>query len=217
MSQTLSKRGREPEALADSIDVREAKRFLGEETDRFLDLLQLEQSLAEEEEDCAPSEELISGVMRSLEKEIAVTCRTSNLCSNSGDTSAASDTCGDHEGQTLDSDAGVDLSYLLDASDYELGIPPSTTLNLKDEDWLSRKETSEGLSEYPDLKYFCENWQFEDGFESYQQFALYEDAWNESQLQDYLNTDFICPGMLFDEDFSGLWRLETATTCNQVL
>jgi hypothetical protein len=46
MSQTLSKRGREPEALAHSNDVREAKRFQGEETDWFLDLLQLEQSVA---------------------------------------------------------------------------------------------------------------------------------------------------------------------------
>jgi hypothetical protein len=178
MPQTLRKRGREPKSLADSNDVQKPKRFPGEQTDRFLDLLQLDQSLAEEEEEYAPSEELVSGVMRSLEEEIASTCSTSYLPSNSGDTSAASDTCRDHEGQSLDSDAGGDLSFLLSASDYELGIPPNTTLDLKDEVCLSREDTSEGLSENPDLKYLSENWHFEDDFEIYQQFAIYEDAWN---------------------------------------
>lgn len=75
MPQTLRKRGREPESLADSNDVQKPKRFPGEQTDRFLDLLQLDQSLAEEEEEYAPSEELVSGVMRSLEEEIASTWR----------------------------------------------------------------------------------------------------------------------------------------------
>lgn len=126
------------------------------------------------------------------------------------DTSAASDTCRDHEGQSLDSDAGGDLSYLLSASDYELGIPLNTTLNLKDEVCLSREDTSEGLSENPDLKYLGENWHFEDDFEIYQQFAMYEDAWNESQVQDYLNADCGSPGKLFEGDFSETCRLETA-------
>ena len=192
MSQTLRKRSYEPEALVDFDDVREAKRFRGEEIDRFLDLLQLDQTVAEEEEESAPSEELVSEVMRSLEEEIAATCSSSYLASNEcANTSAASEICRDHEVQTLD--AGVDLSYLVDASDYELGILPSTTLDLKDEICVAPKETCEGLSENQN-KY----WDFKDGFESYQHFALYEDAWNEGLVQDYLNTDSISPRMLFD-------------------
>nr|ABK26546.1 unknown [Picea sitchensis] len=215
-SQTPRKRGREPEALPDSIDVPEPKRFHGEETDRFLQVLQLVKSVAdEEEEEYAPSDELVSGVMRKLEEEIAATRSTSILPSYSGDNAAASDIYRDHEGQTLDSDAGVYLSYLLNASDDELGIPPSSALDLKDEVYLCQKETSAGLSVNPDLKSLGENWQFEDDFENYQQLmslgmGLYEDAWNESQLQDYMNKDFISPGMLFDDDFSETWRPETA-------
>lgn len=203
MSQTLRKRSYEPEALVDSDGVREQKRLQGEETSRFLDLLQLEQTLAEEAEESATSEELVSELMRSLEEEIAATCSTAYLASNSADTSAASEICRDHEVQTLDSDTGVDLSYLVDASDYELGIQPSTTLDLKDEICLHPKETHEVLPENPNLKYVSENWDFEDYFESYQQFALYEDVWNERLVQDYLNTDCISPGMgmLFDGDF----------------
>jgi len=67
MSDTLRKRGRDSEAQPDSIDDREPKRFHGEETDRFLHLLQLDPTLAEdqEEEECAPSEELVNVVMKS--------------------------------------------------------------------------------------------------------------------------------------------------------
>lgn len=61
-----------------------------------------------------------------------------------------------------------------------------------------------------DLKSLCENWHFEDDFEFYQQFAVYEDAWDASQLEDYMNRDFISKGMLLDGDFSSAWRLETA-------
>jgi hypothetical protein len=150
--------------------------------------------------------------MRSLEEEIAATFSTSYLPSNYGDTSAASDICRDHEGQTLDSDTGVDLSYLLDASDYELGIPPSTAPDMKGEACLYRNETSASLSESPDLKSLAENCHFEGDFENYQHLiALYEDPWIASQLQDYMDTDCVSPGMLFDGDYS------EAGTCNQEL
>lgn len=205
MSQTLRKRSYEPEALVDSDGVREPKRFEGEETGRFLDLLQLDQTLAEEAEDSAPSEELVSEIMRSLEEEIAATCSTAHLASNSADTSAASVICRDHEVQTLDSNNGVDLSYLVEASDYELGIPQSTALDLKGEVCLAPNVASKGLSENPNLKYVGEIWDFEDDFESYQQFPVYEDAWNERLVQDYLNTDCIIPGTLFDGEFSEAW------------
>jgi len=210
MSQTLGKREREPESLKDSIDVGEPKRFHGEETYRFL--LQLDKTLADEdeEEECAPSEELVSRIMRSLEEEIAATCYTSHLPSNSEVNSASSDIFSGQDSQTLDSDSGVDLSYLLEASDDDLGIPPSPVLDLKNEVHPSPKETPEGLSETPYLNSLGENWHFEDNFDSYQQFPLYEDAWDASQMQDYINRDFVSQSMLFDGDFSMACRLETA-------
>jgi hypothetical protein len=197
-SQMPRKRGREPEALSDSIDVREPKRLDDEETDQFLDLTVEDK----EEEEYTPNEQLVRGVMGSLEEEIAATCFTSYLPSNSGDNATTSDICRDHEGKTLDSDAGVDLSYLLNVSEDELDIPPSPAPNMKGEVCLSRNETTASLSENPDLKSLAENCHFEDDFENYQHLiALYEDPWNVSQLQDYMNKDFICPGMLFDDDF----------------
>jgi len=204
MSQTLRKRGREPEAQMESVDVQEPKRFHGEETDRFLHLLQLDKSLPddEEEEECSPSEDLVEEVMRSLEEEIGVACSTSYAYSSSGDNNSVdSDISIGHEEQTLDSDPVFDLCYLLDASDDELGIPPSPELDLKYDFCLSPKQTSEGLLESRDLKSLGENWHFEDDFENYQQFALYGDAWNVSQLRDCMNRDFVSQGCLFGGDF----------------
>jgi len=210
MSQTLGKRERELESLQDSIDVGEPKRFHIEETDWFL--LQLGKTLTDEdeEEECAPSEELVNGIMRSLEEEIAATCSTSYLPSNSQDNSMASDIFTGQESQTLDSDSGVDLSYLLEASDDDLGIPPSPVLDLKHEVCPSSKEPAEVLSETPYLKSLGENWHFEDSFDNYQQFPVYEDAWDASQLQDYINRDFVSQSMLFDGDFPLACRLGTA-------
>jgi len=213
MSQTFKKRACEPEAQTDAIDVREAKRFHGEETDEFLHLLELDKTLADDEEaECAPSEELLEGVMRSLEEEIAATCSTSYPPSCSGDNSAASDTSSGPEGQTLDSDSLFDLCHLLEASDDELGIPPSPVRDLKYEVCPSRNETSEGLSENQGIITLGENWHFEDDFDDYQQFALYEEAWNASQLRDdYMNRDFGSPALLFDGEFSETCNLDTAS------
>jgi hypothetical protein len=209
MSQTLKKRGREPEALPVSTDVREAKRFHGEETDRFCHLLLLDKMLSQEEEECAPSEEVVNGVMESLEEEIGTTSFT--FCpSNSGDNSASSDISSGQEGETLASDSEVELFYLLEASDDELGIPLSPVLDSKDVIWQSPKETSEDLLENPDLKSLSEICHFDDDFESYQQFALYEEACEASELQDYINRDFVSQDMFFDGDFSAAWPLETA-------
>lgn len=221
MSETLRKRGREAEALADTIDAREPKRFHGQETDEFLYLLQLDKTLVDDEEDeeYAPSEELVKGVMRSLEEEIVATCSTSNLSSDSGDFSSASDISRSYEGQNLDSNAELDLTYLLEASDNELGIPPSPVLDFKDEVCVSTKETSELSYENRDLKSLGENWHFEDVFENRPQLIeLYEDAWDATQLQDYMNADFASQDMFFDCDFSSPWTLETAVKglCNTV-
>jgi len=209
MSQTIKKRGREPEALPVSTDVREAKRFHGEETDRFCHLLLLDKMLSQEEEECAPSEEVVNGVMESLEEEIGTTSFTFCPSSNSGDNSASSDISSGQEGETLASDSEVELFYLLEASDDELGIPLSPVLDSKDVIWQSPKETSEDLLENPDLKSLSEICHFDDDFESYQQFALYEEACEASELQDYINRDFVSQDMFFDRDFSAAWTLET--------
>jgi len=204
MSQTLKKRCRE--ALPDYNDVQEPKRFHCEEADQFLHLLQLDQTLADEEEECALSEELVNEVMRSLEEEIAATCSSSFPSSSSGEDSSASDISRSHEDQILDLD--IDLCYLLEASDDELGIPPSPVLILKDELCISPKETSEGLSNHATLKSLGENWHFEDDFENYQQFALYENLLDTFLLEDYMSRD---QNMLSDGDFSTTWELETSS------
>jgi len=203
MYETLRKRGREPEALADAIDVREPKRIHSEETERFLCLLQLDKTLDDDEdEECAPNEELVNVVMRSLEEEIAPTSSTYNPSSDSEYNSAASDISRSYERQNLDSDAKVDLCHLLEASDDDLGIPPSPALDLKDEVCVSTKETFEVLWKNQDLKSLGENWLSEDDFVNHQQLALYEDAWDESQLQDYMNRNFVDQDMFFYCDFS---------------
>ena len=166
----------------ESSDVQEPKRFHGEETDRFLHLLQLDKTFDDVEEDCAPSEELVEGVMRSLEEELGVTCSTSYPSSSSLDNSLASDISSGNEGQTLDSNSVFDLCYLLEASDDELGIPASPVVGFKDELCLSSMETSEGLWENLDLISIGENWHFQDDFENNLWFALYENAWDASQL-----------------------------------
>jgi len=207
MSEMLRKRSREPENLPNSTDVRERKRFHVEEMDQFHHLLLLDKTLAAAEEECAPSEEVVNGVMRSLEEEIGVNSYPS---SNFGVDWAAYDKSSGHEGQTLASDSGIDLIYLLEASDDELGIPLSPVLDLKDEVCQSTKETSECLFNNPDLE-SLENWHFEDDFESYTQLAWYEDASDASQPRDYMNRDFICQDLFFEGDFSAAWTLET--TC----
>jgi hypothetical protein len=211
MSEALRKRGREPEALEDSIGVREPKRFHDEEMQGFLHLLQLDVTLEDdEEEECAPSEELINGVIKSLEEEIGATCSSSYTPSISVDNSTASVSSSGQEGQTLDSDSGIDLCYLLEASDDELGIPPSPVLDLKDEVCLSARGTSASdLTENPDLKFLGENWHVECDFESYEQF-VFDDAWDARQMQDYLSRDLVSQGTFYDGSISAPWRLEAA-------
>nr|ADE76870.1 unknown [Picea sitchensis] len=210
MSQTLRKRGREPEALPDSTDVRESKRFNGQETDPFCHSPLLGEVAAAEEE-CAPVEDFGCGAMRSLEEEISATSSTF-FVPNSVYDSANSDISSGHEFQTLVSESWIDLCYLLEASDDELGIPPSPVLDLKDEVCQSRKDilTTEGFWENPGLNCLGENKLFKDDFVNNHEFELYEDACDASQLQDYMNRDFVSQDILFGGDFSAAWTLETA-------
>lgn len=193
MSQTLRKRGREPENLLDSLDIWESKRFKGEETDQFSHLTLLTETLAEEAE-CATYSSFLAAI--------------------TGDNLAASDISGGHECQTLVSESGIDLCYLLEASDDELGIPPSSVLDVKDEVCQSGKEislTSEGFWENPDLNCLGENKLFQNNFENNLEFQLFDDAnCDASRLQDFTNRDFVSQEILFGGDFSAAWILETA-------
>lgn len=187
------KRHREPEVLADSIDVRERKRFHSEEVDRFLHVLQLDQSFANnDDEEFASSGELLNEVMRSLEKGIAATCSNS----------AGPDITSCHEGQTLHSDSAVNLSYLMEASDEELGIPPIPVLDFKKDVCQSSKDIFEDLMKDSALKSVGENWYLEKDFENYEQSILYGNSLDEIQLDDYVNRDFISQTMLIEGDFS---------------
>lgn len=210
MSDTLRKRGREPQALLESIDAGDPKRLCSEETDRFLHLVQLDKTLSEVDDDeCAPSEELVNRVMKSLEEEIEATSSTSHDTFNSGDNLAADNASRGDQGRSQASDLGDDLCYPWDASHGEPGIPPNPILDLRDEICQSPKRTLDGLSDCMDVKSLAENWHLEDDFESYRQFAVYEDVWDASQLQDCINRYFVSQGMLFDVDFSAGWKLET--------
>ena len=158
VSNKLRKCGREPEAPLDSVDAGDPKRFHSEETDGFLYLLEVDKILSEDaEEECAPNEELLNGVMRILEEENAATCSTFYHNSSSADNLAADDIISGQESQSQGLDSGHNLCYLLEASDDELGIPPSPVLHLQDELCQSLRATSNGLSESADLKSICEN------------------------------------------------------------
>jgi len=209
MTQTLRKRDREPEALLVSTDVLEAKRVHGEETERFSPVLQLDKILSQEEEEWGASEEVINEVKKSLEEEIC-TPRFNSCPSNSGDNLTSIDISSGQEGETLASDLGDDLFYLLGLSDDELGIPVSLLTNMMDEVHQSTEETWQGLLEKADLKSISQVWEFEDDFGNYQQFASYDDAHEARELQGYIHTDFVCQNTFFDGDFSATWTLEAA-------
>lgn len=187
------KRHREPEVLADSVGVGERKRFHSEEVDRFLHVLQLDQSFAnDDDEEFASSGELLNEVMRSLEKGIAATCSNS----------AGPDITSGHEGQTLHSDSAVNLSYLMEASDEELGIPPIPVLDFKKDVCQSSKDIFEDLMKDSTLKSIGENWYLEKDFQNYEQSILYGNSLDEIQLDNYVNRDFISQTMLIEGDFS---------------
>lgn len=207
MSDTLRKRGREPEVLLDSIEVRDSKRFNGEETDLFRPLPLLDKTLPEEKAAC--NEDIANGIMRSVEEEISASTFYGPIAV---DNSSASDIFGGYEGQSLVSDSGIDLCYLLEASDDDLGIPSGPVLDFKDEVSQFPKETlsAEGLSKNPDLKCQGEDWDFENEFENHQKFELFEDSWDARETQDYMNRDFVSQDMYFDDDFSAAWTSETA-------
>ncbi|KAH9312554.1 hypothetical protein KI387_027589, partial [Taxus chinensis] len=166
MSNPAKKRCREDEIPPESL-----KHFRGETEQLILHLLEDMDSPAEsqEEENCAPSEEIVSGVMKSLEEEIGITsCSTSNDGDSSGltrDDSVSSDMNSRYETQSGGHNE-INLDYLLGASDDELGIHPPTALQNSGDQFHSSEEEGFGISvdftQNPELKSFVDNWLFED-------------------------------------------------------
>lgn len=206
MSQTLRKRGRESES---SPDVGESKRFNGQDTDPFLHLPLLDETLAAAEEEYDPSEDFGCEAMRSVEEELNGTCSTF-FAPNSVDKSANLDISSEHERRTVVSEWRIDLCYLLEASDDELGIPPSPVLDLKGDVSKSREEifTTQSFWENPEFNCLDEIIVLEDDFENNQEFELYEDDCDARQLEDYMKREFVGQEVLFGGDFSAAaWTL----------
>ncbi|XP_062110133.1 uncharacterized protein LOC133821963 [Humulus lupulus] len=181
-SQSLKKRFRDDSAASD-LDSVEVKK-LREDLLGFLD-----------DSDPDPSTQDLASVMKSLEEEISAPSCSANpapapvvdLTSESGESQP-------------------DLGYLLEASDDELGLPPSNSNEevLKEETELNRVASdSSGIGEF---------WGFDDQVPSYGSFGFGTgDNFNESN--EYLPFDglFGYSDVYFDSsDFSDLsWRSET--------
>ncbi|GLJ07830.1 hypothetical protein SUGI_0074990 [Cryptomeria japonica] len=166
MAGLLKKRCREDEAPLTS-----PKRSRAETEKLIFELL-------EEEEKCTASEEVVNGIMRSLEEEIGLTSCSTSYDSSSGskrDESVSSDMTSRY------GDSGeINLDYLLEASDDELGIPLQNSE--EDHNLFSSSSKEEflnpcfGSAENQEFKGFVDNWFFEDDLEDYRQFAVFDDA-----------------------------------------
>ncbi|GLJ07832.1 hypothetical protein SUGI_0075020 [Cryptomeria japonica] len=202
MSSLLKKRSREDEALLDS----SVKRFHGESEQKVLDILEEieNEGKFQEDENCTASEEVLNGVMKSLEAEIGLTaCSTSY--EGFGDEFVASDTTSRHDIEGKDS-GEIDLDFLLGASDDELGIPPSPLQNLEKETVSSNSKEDFGLpldlAENTELnKGFIDNWRFEEDLVEYGQFGMFEDP---------AAFDPLSQAAFLDGDYSPQWRFEAA-------
>lgn len=114
------KRSREEEGEEEDVFCDKRLRGLTAEEEELLHLLEEVDSCGEKNED------LVNGVMKSLEEEIGVglTAEVSNTSCSEGSEVDSSDNCSP--------ESRIDLDYLLEASDDELGIPP-TVDNSSDE------------------------------------------------------------------------------------
>ncbi|GLJ07835.1 hypothetical protein SUGI_0075170 [Cryptomeria japonica] len=124
----LKKRGREDEGLADLAGPE--SKILYRKTEQLFHLLEDMDSLDKiQDDECCASEELVSCVMRNLEEEIGLTACSIFPEGSSGEDLVTSDmtSCSGSE------EGGFDLCHLLGASDDELGIPPSSVVNLEEQ------------------------------------------------------------------------------------
>ncbi|GLJ07838.1 hypothetical protein SUGI_0075230 [Cryptomeria japonica] len=222
MAGLLSKRSREDEPLQGS----SPKRFHAEQ--QILYLLEEDESF---EGECVESEEVVdgvrgtveeeieevvngrrnseeeidevvNGVMRSLEEEIGLTCSSSFFEGSGGSSGLSTDNL---MAPDMNNCCGIDVGYLLGASDDELGLPPSPLLNSDEQPGSpSLNESCASCLDFPqnaELKSFLGNWQFEDDFVDYTQ--LSEDA-------EATAWDIFSPGAFIDGDYSVACRLESA-------
>lgn len=203
------KRGREENDELSFSDVSEAKRFNGL-TAQGEELLHLLEDMdPNDEKSLGDSEELVEGVMRSLEEEIGVqtSCSSNNLDENI----QLEDFLLAESANSLDSN--VELGYLLEASDDELGIPP--TLTGVPEDQSSSDESCADILDKPAVenKYYGDQlWQFEDEVSGYDMlefgYGCDVSRFNEIEGKDFVVNN----GMLFEHsDVDQSWRQEA--TC----
>lgn len=199
------KRGREENDELSSCDVSEAKRFNGL-TAQGEELLHLLEDMdPNDEKTLEDSEGLVEGVIRSLEEEIGVhpSCSTDSLDENIEleDFLLA--------GNSLDTN--VELGYLLEASDDELGIPP--TLTGVPEDQSSSEESCADILDSPAVEneYYGDLWQFEDEVPGYDLLG-FGYGFDVSRFNDTEGKDFVVNnGMLFEHSDVDQPRRQEAT------
>ncbi|XP_057828603.2 uncharacterized protein LOC131039784 [Cryptomeria japonica] len=184
MSELLKKRSREEEVLQNS-----PKRFQGRNEQQYLQTSENIQFV-----------EKIKG-----EEQLAITSfveEETGVFLFSGDDMTSR--C-----ENKESENGIDLSYLLEASDDELGLPASPVANIDNQNVCAAASsdkqgfgTCSDSAENAEQKDFLENWHFEDDFVDYAQFAVFDDA--AASAWDVVNLE-----AFIDGDYSTSWELET--------
>lgn len=203
------KRGRDEDDDLISCDLSEAKRFNGL-TAQGEELLHLLEDMDPNDEKCLEdSEELVNGVIRSLEEEIGVqpSCSHDRLNENI----QLEDLLFVESANSLDTN--VELGYLLEASDDELGIPP--TLIGAPEDQSSSDESCADILDSSAVQNEWNDdqlWPFEDEVSGYDMLEFgYCDMsrFNEVEGRDFAVNNGM---MLFEHsDVDQPWRQEA--TC----
>lgn len=195
------KRGRE-EVEEISCDVLESKRFNGL-TAQGEELLHLLEDMEPcDEKNLEDSEELVNGVIRSLEEEIGVqpTCSHSRLSEDI----QLEDLLFAESANSLDTN--IELGYLLEASDDELGIPPTLLIGVP-ENQSSSDESCADILDSPAVenKYYDEQlWQFEDEVPGYNMLE-FGYCCNDVEGRDFAVNN----GMQFEQsDVDQSWRQE---------
>ncbi|XWS69778.1 hypothetical protein CRYUN_Cryun04dG0207800 [Craigia yunnanensis] len=183
MAELNSKKRVRDDSAESDVDLPEVKRL----RDDLLDFL--------DDSDSLPVNQDLALVMKSFEEEISSAALTSmvsvpvvDLTTDSGESQS-------------------DLGYLLEASDDELGLPPTATATDCKE---GRSEVTELVRVDSDSSAFGELWGFEDHIPSYD---LFDFGIGDNYNGDHVAFDglFEYPDVYYDSsEFSGLlWRPET--------
>jgi len=207
------KRGREENEDSISYDAKRFNGLINGLTAQGEELLHLlEDTDPCDEKSLEDSEELVNGVIRSLEEEIGVqsSCSHSRLDENI----QLEDLLIANSANSLDTNA--ELGYLLEASDDELGIPPTLTGGAP-EDQSSSDESCADILDGSAIenKFYDDDhlWRFEDEVSGYDilEFGYCCDVnrFNEVEVREFPVNN----GMLFEQysDVDQSWRQEA--TC----